>query len=66
MEELRPHREEIVEWVRRHPDGYLVLYYDNWPIDWRLPRAEAEYAQDYRGDFHDLALWSAQKLSAAQ
>lgn len=65
LEVLTSTPEDVLAWARRHPDGYLVLYYDQWPQAVPLPRAEAEYTQDFRGDPDDLALWSAEKLLAA-
>ncbi len=43
-------------WARRHPGGYLLLYYKQQPR--RLP--EAEYLQAYRGG--SLVLWRSQTL----
>ncbi len=53
----------VLQWARRHPDDYLVLLYDQWSTP--LPREQAEYSQDYRGDRDNMALWSARKLVAA-
>lgn len=64
LTEITPIPKRVLAWARKHPDGYLVLYYDQWPRP--LPRADAEYTQDYRGDPADLALWSAKKLLAVQ
>lgn len=50
-------------WARAHPDGYLIIYCDQWP-GW--PCAAGEQVQDYRGDADDLALWPAEKFLAAQ
>lgn len=61
--ELPPIPEQVLAWARMHPDGYLVLYYDQWPRP--LLRENAEFTQDFRGDPGDLALWSAEKLLAA-
>ncbi|MBI5461762.1 MAG: glycosyltransferase family 39 protein [Gammaproteobacteria bacterium] len=64
LKEISPIRKRVLAWARKHPDDYLVLYYDQWP--WPLSRTQAEYTQDYRGDPDDLALWSAKKFLAAQ
>lgn len=52
---------EVRDWVREHPNGYVVLYYDTW----KGPREGAEVVEPYRGDRHDLALWTAADLAAA-
>jgi hypothetical protein len=64
LQQLTPIPKQVLAWARKHPDGYLVLYYDQWPQP--LPRENAEFTQDYRGDPADLALWSVEKLLAAQ
>ncbi|MBI5039927.1 MAG: hypothetical protein HZB57_01555, partial [Gammaproteobacteria bacterium] len=64
LKEIAPIPKRVLGWARKHPDGYLVLYYDQWPQP--LPHADAEYTQDFRGDPADLALWSAKKLLAVQ
>lgn len=66
LEEIVPTRKQVLGWTRKHPDGYLVVYYDQWPKALALPRAEAEYTQDFRGDPGDLALWSVKKILAVQ
>ena len=63
LRELPPNPQRVLQWAQKNPDGYLVLFYDQWPKP--LPRAQAEYSQDYRGDRDDMALWSARKLVAA-
>ncbi|HEY9198447.1 MAG TPA: glycosyltransferase family 39 protein [Gammaproteobacteria bacterium] len=64
LEVIAANRKQILAWGRRHPDGYLVLYADQWPA--RLRRPEPEFVQDYRGDSRGLELWSAKKILAAQ
>ena len=52
-----------LDWARAHPEGYLILYCDQWPGN---VCATGELVQDYRGHAGDLALWSAEKFLAAQ
>lgn len=56
-------RKSALRWARAHPEGYLILYCDQWPGP---ACADGELVQDYRGDADDLALWSAEKFLAAQ
>lgn len=51
----------VEQWVDRHPEGYVILYYDKWDG----PETGADYVQSFRGDRHDLALWSARRLGDA-
>jgi hypothetical protein len=54
---------EATAWANAHPDGYLVVYRNDWPD---LSHEGAELVQDFRGDPDDLTLWSAAKWIAAQ
>lgn len=64
LPEIVPAPKQVLAWARRHPDDYLVLYYDHWQTP--LRRELAAYTQDFRGDADDLALWSAREFLAAQ
>lgn len=55
--------QEATAWARAHPDGYLIVYHNDWPD---MSREGADLVQDFRGDPGDLALWPAAKWIAAQ
>jgi 4-amino-4-deoxy-L-arabinose transferase-like glycosyltransferase len=56
-------KKTALRWAREHPDGYLILYCEQWPGP---ACTGGELVQDYRGDADDLVLWPARKFLAAQ
>lgn len=58
LEVIQP--EEIQEWSRRHPDGYLILYYRHERLS---APVQPEYSQPYRGGY--VGVWSSRVMREA-
>lgn len=58
LEVIQP--EDVQKWSRRHPDGYLILYYRHERFSAPI---QPEYSQPYRGGY--VAVWSSRALREA-